>query len=159
MNVAEQAYQDGQQYRKTSGLQLAGEALENQAMEAFPHSRLAFHDWQLSRDNWIAGYQAMQDEPKEEEAAPTAEETTYTLVASGSSGGYVLDDAEGGRALSSGDALAILLSGQWIPGSIAYTANLYGIESAPHRLYSGYYFLDHDGNVCGLCAGMKVRLG
>jgi len=159
MNVAEQAYQDGQEYHKTNGMQGAGEALEKQAMEEFPHRGLDFQYWQLYRDNWISGYQSIEDERKEEESANTADDTTYTLVPSSNSGRYALDDPERGRDITSGDSLAVLLSGQWIQGSIACAANLYVLESAPQRVYSGYYFLDHDGNICGLCAGMKVRLG
>jgi hypothetical protein len=58
-----------------------------------------------------------------------------------------------------GDSLALLLNGQWIVGSIVHAAKLYAIEQPPHRVYSGYYFVDNGGNMHALCAGMKVRLG
>ncbi len=158
MNIAEQAYQDGQEYRKANGMQIAGEALENQAMEEFTHTGLDFQHWQLYHDNWMSGYQFVEDEPKEQALVNTADDTTYTLVPSSNSGRYVLDDPEHGRDVTSGDSIAILLSGQWIQGNIEHAANLYAIESAPRRVYSGFYFVDNDGNICGLCAGMKVRL-
>jgi hypothetical protein len=157
MNIAEQAYQDGQEYRKANGMQRVGEALENLAMKEFTHAGLDFQHWQLYRDNWMTGYQSIKDEQKEEASANTTDDTTYILVPSSNSGRYALDDPERGRDVASGDSLAVLLSGQWIQGSIAHAANLYVIESAPQRVYSGYYFIDNDGNICGLCAGMKVR--
>lgn len=63
------------------------------------------------------------------------------------------------RNVTSGDSLALLLNGQWIEGSIVHAANLYTIEQTPQGVYSGYYFIDSGGNMHGLCAGMKVRLG
>ena len=129
MNIAEQAYQDGQEYRKANGMQKAGEALENQAMEEFTHTGLDFQHWQLYHDNWMSGYRSVEDDPEQ------------------------------GRDVTSSDSLAILLSGQWIEGSIAHAADLYAIERAPQRVYSGIYFIDSSGNMCGLCSGMKVRLG
>lgn len=60
---------------------------------------------------------------------------------------------------ASGDALAILLAGQWIEGSILRAANLYVIAYGSCLVTSGYSFITRDGGMCGLCAGMKVRLG
>ena len=159
MNIAEQAYQDGQEYRKANGMQKAGEALENQAMEEFTHTGLDFQHWQLYHDNWMSGYRSVEDEPKEQVLVNTTDETTYTLVPSRNSGRYAFDDPEQGRDVTSGDSLAILLNGQWIEGSTARAADLYAIERAPQRVYSGIYFIDSSGNMCGLCSGMKVRLG
>jgi hypothetical protein len=64
MNIAEQAYQDGQEFRKVNGIQRADEVVEHRAMEAFTHTGLDFQHWQLYHDNWIAGYQFIEDEPK-----------------------------------------------------------------------------------------------
>ncbi|HLX56871.1 MAG TPA: hypothetical protein VKR83_07590 [Ktedonobacteraceae bacterium] len=63
MNIAEQAYQDGQECRKANGAQVAGEALESQAMENFAQTGLDFQHWQLYRDNWMSGYQSVEDKP------------------------------------------------------------------------------------------------
>jgi uncharacterized protein DUF5348 len=159
MNIAQQAYQDGQEYRKANGILSADEALAKRVMEAFTHTGLDFQHWQLYHDNWMSGYQSVEDEQKEQASANTVDTTSYTLVPSSNSGRYALDDPEHGRNVMRGDSLALLLNGQWIEGSIEHAANLYAIESAPRPIYSGFYFIDNDGNICGLCAGMKVRLG
>ena len=65
MNIAQQAYQDGQEYRKANGMQAADEVVANRAMEAFTHTGLDFQHWQLYHDNWISGYQSVEDEPQE----------------------------------------------------------------------------------------------
>ena len=159
MNIAQQAYQDGQEYRKANGTQVADVVIANRAMKAFTYTGLDFQHWQLYHENWIAGYQSVEDEPQEQALGIATEDTTYTLVPSRTSDRYALDDPKYGRNVSSGDALTLLLDGQWIQGSIVHAANLSTIEQAPQRVYNGYYFIDSDGNMHGLCAGMKVRLG
>jgi hypothetical protein len=42
MNIAQQAHQDGQEFRKANGAQGVGEALENRAMGEFTHTGLDF---------------------------------------------------------------------------------------------------------------------
>jgi Domain of unknown function (DUF5348) len=72
------------------------------------------------------------------------------LVASSNSGRYAMGDPEHGQALE------ICLGGVWIAGSIEHAGRLYAIEGMkPQR---GYCFIASDGEVCGLCAGMKVRV-
>jgi Domain of unknown function (DUF5348) len=159
MNIAQHAYQDGQEYRKANGTQVADEVRANRAMKAFTHTSLDFQHWQMYYENWIAGYQSVEDEPQEQAGVIATEDTTYTLVPSRTRDRYALDDAQFGRNVSSGDALALLLNGQWIEGSIVHAANLYTIEQSQQRVYSGYYFIDSGGNMHGLYAGMKVRLG
>ncbi len=159
MNIAQQAYQDGQEYRKANGMQKVGEALANRAMEEFTHTGLDFQHWQRYHDNWIAGYQSVEDEPQEQAVVITTEDTTYTLVSSRNSDRYALDEPRYGCNVTSGDSLTLLLNGQWIQGSIVHAANLYTIEQAPQRVYSGYYYIDSGDNMHGLCIGMKVRLG
>ncbi len=159
MNIAEQAYQDGQEYRIANGIQRADEVVANRAMEAFTHTGLDFQHWQLYHDNWIAGYQSVEDEPQEQAGVITTDATTYTLVPSRTSDYYALDDPRSGRTVTSGDSLTLLLKGQWIEGSVVHAENLYTMEQAPQRVYSGYYFMDSGGNMHGLCTGMKVRLG
>jgi hypothetical protein len=158
MNIAQQAYQDGQEYRKANGMQVADEVIANRAMEAFAHTGLDFQHWQRYHDNWIVGYQSVADVQQEQAGVIATEDTTYTLVPSRTSG-YALDDPRYGRNVTSGDSLALLLNGQWIEGSIVHAANLYTIAEAPQRVYSGYSFIDSGGNMHGLCTGMKVRLG
>jgi hypothetical protein len=85
------------------------------------------------------------------------EDTVFTLVISSSRGRYALNDAVYGQDITSGQALAIMLDGHWIEGSIEHAGGLYALEQAAQPASSGYYFLASDGNVCGLCAGMKVR--
>ena len=78
------------------------------------------------------------------------------LVASSNSGRYAMDDPEHGQDLTGGQALEICLGGVWIAGSIEHAGRLYAIEGMkPQR---GYYFIASDGEVCGLCVGMKVRV-
>jgi hypothetical protein len=86
------------------------------------------------------------------------DDTMSTLVISSTRGRYALDDAEHGQDITSGQALSILLNGHWIEGSIEHAGGLYTLELAVQPVSSGYYFLSNDGNVCGLCAGMKVRV-
>jgi hypothetical protein len=159
MNIAQQAYQDGKEYRKANEMQVAGEELANRAMEEFTHTGLDFLHWQLYHDNWISGYQFVEDELQEQTIVITTGGTTYTLVPSRNGDHYALDDSQDGRVVTSGDALALLLDGQWIQGSIIHAANLYTIEQAPQNVYSGYYFIDGGGNMHSLYAGMKVRMG
>jgi Domain of unknown function (DUF5348) len=159
MNIAQQAYQNGQEYRKANGMQVADEVIAIRAMEAFKHTGLDFQHWQLYHDNWIAGYQSVEDVPQEQAGVIAREDATYTLVPSRSSDRYALDDPLSGRTIASGDSLALLLDGQWLQGSIVHAANLSTIEQAPQRVYNGYYFIDNGGNMHALCAGMNVRLG
>ena len=83
-------------------------------------------------------------------------ETIYTLVPSTNWGRYALDDPEG-QDITSGDRMAIWLSGQWIEGSVEHAGKLYASESSG-RAESGYSFIASTGGVCGLCTGMNVRL-
>ena len=86
-----------------------------------------------------------------------SDDIIYTLVPSTSRGRYALDDPLHGQDLTSGQPLALLLGGCWIDGSIEHASGLYTSEHTPQAVSSGYYFLASDGNMCGLCAGMKVR--
>jgi hypothetical protein len=67
MQIAQQAYQDGQEYRKANGMQVADEVIANRAMEAFTHTSLDFQHWHLYNGNWIAGFQFVEDVPQEHE--------------------------------------------------------------------------------------------
>ena len=86
------------------------------------------------------------------------EDTVYTLVMSTTRGRYALEDPIYGQDITSGQALAIMLDGHWIEGSIEHAGGLYALEQAAQPVSRGYYFLGSDGNVCGLCAGMRVRV-
>ncbi len=86
------------------------------------------------------------------------DDTVYTLVMSSTRGRYALDDAEHGQDITSGQDIAILLNGHWIEESIEHASGPYALEQAARPASNGYYFLASDGNVCGLCAGMKVRV-
>ena len=149
MNIAQQAHQDGQEFRKANGAQGAGEALENRARGVFTHTGLDFQHWQLYRDNRISGFQSIENGPEEQALTNTAYDTIYTLVPSTNRGRYALDDPEHGQNIASGDALAILLAGQWIEGSIVHAANLYVIAYGSRLVTSGYYFIARDGGMCG----------
>ena len=82
--------------------------------------------------------------------------TEGTLVVSSHSGRYAIDDPEDGQDLTSGQPVEICLGGLWISGSIEHAGRLYAIESLqPQR---GYYFAADRGEICGLCAGMRVRI-
>jgi Domain of unknown function (DUF5348) len=86
------------------------------------------------------------------------EDTVSTLVMSSTRGRYALDDSLYGQDMTSGQALAILLGGYWTLGSIEHAGGLYALEQAAQPTSSGYSFLARDGSVCGLCAGMNVRV-
>jgi len=86
------------------------------------------------------------------------EDTIYALVISSVRGRYALDDPLHGQDITSGQALAILLGGHWTLGSIEHAGGLYVPEHAAQPASSGYYFLANDGSLCGLCAGMNIRI-
>jgi Domain of unknown function (DUF5348) len=85
------------------------------------------------------------------------DETIFTLVPSTNRGDSALDDPETGHDLTSGESLALLLGGQWIPGRVEHGSSLYASEWSD-QLEKGYYFIDSNGQRWGLCTGMKVRL-
>jgi hypothetical protein len=88
------------------------------------------------------------------------DDTIYTLVPSSNRGRYALDDAVYGHDLTSGEAIAILLGGQWVEGHIEHGRERYAsAHLVSQRLLPGYYFIARgDGAVCGLCTEMHVRL-
>lgn len=83
--------------------------------------------------------------------------TISTLVPSTNRGRYALDDPHKGHELTSGEALALLLGGQWIEGRVEHGSRLYASERSG-QLEKGYYFIDNNGQICGLCSGMIIRL-
>jgi hypothetical protein len=85
------------------------------------------------------------------------DETIFTLVPSTNRGGSALDDPQTGHERDLGEALAILLGGQWIRGWVEHGSSLYASERSG-QLEKGYSFIDSNGQRCGLCTGMKVRL-
>ena len=159
MNIAQQAYQDGQEYRKANGMQVADEVVANRAMKAFTRTGLDFQHWQLYHNNWIAGYQSVEDVPQEQARVIATKDAMYTLVPSRTSDRYALYDPRSARTIASGDSLALLLNGRWIVGSIVHASNHYTVAQAPQRVYSGYFFIASGGNMHGLRTGMNVRLG
>jgi Domain of unknown function (DUF5348) len=84
-------------------------------------------------------------------------ETISTLVPSTKRGRYALDDSQTGHDLTSGEVLALLLGGQWIEGRVEHSRSLYASERSG-QMEKGYYFIDSNGQICGLCTGMKIRL-
>ncbi len=86
------------------------------------------------------------------------EDTVNTLVRSLTRDRYGLDDPVYGQDITSGQALAILLNGRWIDGSIEHAGGLYALEQAAQPVSSGYSFLASDGNVCGLCEGRESSM-
>lgn len=91
---------------------------------------------------------------------------THRLVASTNSGRFALDQ-ENGRDLTCGDRVSILLGGQWIEGRVEHDQRLYpqspqtfeeAMRQTPTQFAGGYYFVAEDGNICGLCIEMRVRL-
>jgi hypothetical protein len=83
-------------------------------------------------------------------------EKGHTLVPSTNSRRYVLDEPQG-YDLTSGQAVSVLLGDCWTQGRVEHASLLYAIERTG-QAERGYYFLAHNGTVCGLCAGMQVRL-
>lgn len=81
--------------------------------------------------------------------------TIHTLVPSTNRGRYALDDPNG-PDLTSGDDLTIRLGKHWIAGHIE-AGRRYASEHTG-QTERGYYFIAVDGNVCGLCTGMQVRI-
>jgi hypothetical protein len=85
------------------------------------------------------------------------DETIFTLVPSTNRGRYALDDPHTGHERDLGEALALLLGGQWIEGRVEHGSNLYASERSG-QVEKGYYFIDSNGQICGLCSGMIIRL-
>jgi hypothetical protein len=83
--------------------------------------------------------------------------TFFTLVPSTNRGRYALNDPQTGHEITSGEALSILLGGLWIEGRVEHSSKLYASERSGH-MEKGYYFIDRNGQICGLCAGMKVQV-
>ncbi len=87
--------------------------------------------------------------------------TIHTLVASSNPGRYALDE-QNGSDITTGQPLAIWLAGYWTPGRVEHStypdaAGCYALTGMA-QVRIGYYFMAHDGTVCGLCTGMQVRL-
>jgi Domain of unknown function (DUF5348) len=80
------------------------------------------------------------------------------LVPSTNRGRYALDTADDSMELTSGQACEVWLGGQWMGGRIEHGGGLYatGDATTPSR---GYYVQFTDGGICGLCVGMRVRVG
>lgn len=85
-------------------------------------------------------------------------EHIYTLVASSNHGRYAGDDPAFGPDLMCGRAVAVLLGGQWVAGSIEGSRHPTSLQSQgcyvieeEVGLFTGYYFLADSGEVCGLC--------
>ena len=85
------------------------------------------------------------------------DETIFTLVTSTNRGRYALDDPQTGHEITSGEVLSLLLGGQWIEGRVEHGSELYARERCG-QMENGYYFLDRNGQICGLCVGMKVQM-
>ena len=94
------------------------------------------------------------------------EAKVYTLVPSLTRGRYATLDPDGGD-VTTGQHIAILLGGRWIPGKVEHST--YPTEKYPDvpgcyaltgvdEVKIGYYFIASTSGMCGLCAGMKVRL-
>jgi hypothetical protein len=81
----------------------------------------------------------------------------FTLVPSTNRGRYDLDDPQTGHELTSGEALSILLGGQWIEGRVEHSSKLYASERSG-QTEKGYYFIDRNGQICGLCTGKKIQM-
>ena len=84
-------------------------------------------------------------------------ESSSTLVLSTNRGRYALDDPVSGPDVTNGQPLAVLLGGHWIKGRVEHAGNLYA-SARSGQVEQGYYFIATDGTMCGLCAGMQVRL-
>ena len=95
-------------------------------------------------------------------------DTIYTLVPSTNRGRYATDDPEYAHDLTTGERISVLLGGTWVEGRVEHaTAPAAPLQADMAGYYAlsgvdgvkvGYYFLAADGTLCGLCAGMKVRL-
>lgn len=77
--------------------------------------------------------------------------TEGQLVASSTRGRYAIG-SEDGPDLTSGMPCEIEIGGQWVKGSVEHATNIY-----VHAL-RGYYFVSSNGDICGLCVGMIVRV-
>lgn len=81
---------------------------------------------------------------------------------SSNSGRYQIGEAEDAPDLTAGDACEVWLGGQWVSGYVEHAGKVYAVERSAVRggltSVPGYYFIAHDGSLCGLCLGMKVRI-
>ncbi len=81
------------------------------------------------------------------------------LVLSSNSGRYTIGDPQEGIDLTSGTICEIFFGsrGEWIKGTVEHDAHgIYAQEGNP-RGHGGYYFIG-PGGICGLVAGMRVRV-
>ncbi|GCE18951.1 hypothetical protein [Dictyobacter kobayashii] len=95
------------------------------------------------------------------------ERQTYMLVPSTTRGRYALDRADGAD-VSSNQYIAIKIGSRWVPGTVEFARpNSKGpvpgtcvTESVSNPLPVGacYYFISNDGDIVGLCVGMRVRI-
>jgi hypothetical protein len=82
--------------------------------------------------------------------------TVYTLVISSVRGRYALDDPLHDQDLTSGQALAILLGGHWIEGSIEHAGGLYALEIRPcHKQCASATAIDLNQNEAEWCRARR----
>jgi hypothetical protein len=81
----------------------------------------------------------------------------FTLVPSTNRGRYALDNPQTGHERDLGEVLSILLGGQWIEGRVEHGSKMYASERSG-QMEKGYYFIDRNGQICGLCTGMKIQM-
>ncbi|HZR41990.1 MAG TPA: DUF5348 domain-containing protein [Ktedonobacteraceae bacterium] len=80
------------------------------------------------------------------------------LVASSNAGRYALDHPTYGPDLTSGTVVSIQIGGRWVRGHVEHYNGAYAGTEQPARTKGGYVFIDEQGNICGLCAGLCVKL-
>ncbi len=80
---------------------------------------------------------------------------TFTVVASTNRGRYALDTPDG-QDLTSSQPVSISLGGYWIEGRVEHTGRLYRTDAG--SVCGGYFFISTTGTICGLCAGMRIRI-
>jgi len=80
------------------------------------------------------------------------------LHLSANPGRYAIGSPDG-PDLTAGQVVSFEMGGQWVEGRVEYSAARYAVQAgaAGHAAIDGYYILNPEGGVCGLCVGMNVR--
>ncbi len=61
--------------------------------------------------------------------------------------------------LTASRVVSFEIGGQWVEGRVEYSDALYAAQlgASGRAAIDGYYILNPEGGVCGLCVGMNIR--
>jgi len=73
-------------------------------------------------------------------------------------GRYAIGSPDG-PDLTAGQVVSFEMGGQWVEGRAEYSDALYAVQpgAGGRAVIDGYYILNPEGGVCGLCVDMNIR--